>query len=99
MFVLGNILGTIAALLHTLINIYTIVIVVSSLLSWVNPDPYNPVVRILRSLTEPVYDFVRRYVPFTRAGAIDLTPLIILLALFLIDGAIVQSIADFARRM
>ncbi len=99
MFVLANVLGTIAALLHTIINIYTFVIIIASLLSWVNPDPYNPIVRVLRSLTDPVFDFVRRHVPFSRAGAIDLAPLIVLLFLFLFDGAVVQSLADFARSM
>ncbi len=99
MYIFGNIIGTIAALLHTLINIYTFVIIIASLLTWVNPDPYNPIVRVLRSLTEPVFDKVRQLLPFTRLGAVDLTPLIVLLLLFLIDGAVVQSLADFARRM
>ncbi len=99
MYIMGNVIGTIAALLHTIINIYTFVIIIASLLSWVNPDPYNPIVRVLRSLTEPVFDKVRRLIPFTQMGNLDLTPLIVLLFLFLLDGAVVQSLADFARRM
>ena len=54
MFVVGNLLMTVARLLQIVINLYTFVIIVAALLSWVNPDPYNPIVRTLRALTEPV---------------------------------------------
>ena len=60
MFVVGNLLMTVARLLQIVINLYTFVIIVAALLSWVNPDPYNPIVRTLRALTEPIYYRIRK---------------------------------------
>ncbi len=99
MFILGNILGAIASLLGMLISIYTFIIIISALLSWVNPDPYNPVVKTLRALTEPVYYRIRKALPFTMAGGFDFSPIILLLALSLIDGAIIDSLKELAYRM
>ncbi|AJC92376.1 putative membrane protein, YGGT family [Campylobacter subantarcticus LMG 24377] len=62
------------------IEIYIWVIIIATLISWVRPDPYNPIVQILYRLTEPAYTFVRRFIP-TRIGSIDLAPLIIILGL------------------
>ncbi len=99
MFVLGNILSSIAGILSTLITIYTFIIIASAVISWVNPDPYNPIVKALRALTEPVYYKIRKVLPFTMAGGFDFSPLILLFALQLLDGAIIKSIADLAHRM
>ncbi len=99
MFIIGNILSAIAGLLSTLISIYTFIIIASAVISWVNADPYNPIVKTLRQLTEPVYYRIRKALPFTMAGGFDFSPLILIFALQLIDGAIVQSIADLAYRM
>jgi YggT family protein len=54
MFVFGNLIGAVAHILDWILEIYMWVIIISALLSWVNPDPYNPVVRFLRAVTEPV---------------------------------------------
>ncbi|KIM07950.1 MAG: membrane protein [Sulfurovum sp. PC08-66] len=77
-------------LLHTLITLYIIVVFVSAILSFVRPDPYNPIVQTIYKLTEPVFDFVRKKIPFVVIGGIDLSPLVILLGLQFIDNIIVQ---------
>ena len=97
MFVVGNLLMTVARLLETVINLYTIVIVISALLSWVNPDPYNPVVRVLRSLTEPLYYRIRERFPFVFINGFDLSPLMVLLILQLFNGVVVTSLYQFGR--
>ena len=99
MFILGNLLVAVSNLFQVLIHIYTIIVIISALLSWVNPDPYNPFVRILYQLTEPVYNRVRRWLPFVRVGGLDLAPLVVLLALQLFNGVVVMSLHDLGLRL
>jgi len=77
-------------LLHTVITIYIIVVFISAILSFVRPDPYNTLVQIVYRLTEPVFDFVRKKMPFVVFSGIDLSPLVVLLALQFIDNFIIQ---------
>ncbi|AJC87667.1 YggT family protein [Campylobacter insulaenigrae] len=63
-----------------IIDIYVWIIIISALISWVRPDPYNPIVQILYRLSEPAYALVKRFIP-TTIGSIDLAPLIIILLL------------------
>jgi len=77
--------------LHTLITIYIWVVIIAALVSWVRPDPYNPIVQTLYRLTEPVYARIRRYVP-TVIGGIDLAPLIVILALQFLDIFIMRLV-------
>ncbi len=99
MFVLGNLLMTVARIVEMLINLYTVVIIVAAVVSWVNPDPYNPLVRILRTLTEPVYARIRRWLPFVVVGGLDLSPIVLLLALQLLNGVVVQSLFQLGQRL
>ncbi len=75
----------IAQLLHTVINIYIWIIIISALLSFIRPDPYNQIVQIIYRLTEPAFEFVRRKLPFVVFSGIDLSPIVILLALQFLD--------------
>jgi len=77
-------------LIHTVINIYIWVIIIAAFLSFVRPDPYNPVVQTLYRLTEPVFGFVRRKLPFVVISGIDLSPLLIILSLQFIDTFIIN---------
>lgn len=79
----GIIIG-LGGLVHSLIQVYIWVVIIAALLSWVRPDPYNPIVQILNRLTEPAYRWVRRYLPTTFNG-IDFTPLVIIIGLQVID--------------
>jgi len=76
---------SIIQLLHTVINLYIWIIIIAALLSFVRPDPRNPIVQILYRLTEPLYDVLRRKMPFLIIGGIDLSPLVIILGLQFID--------------
>ena len=73
MFVLGNILFAVARVLDTLLTLYFWVVIISALLTWVRPDPYNPVVRTLNALTEPVLYRIRKWLPFTYISGLDLS--------------------------
>lgn len=78
-------------LLVSALRIYFWVILVRALLSWVSPDPYNPIVRALVAVTEPVLAPLRRLVPPRKLGGIDLSPLIALLLIeFLINGIVLS---------
>lgn len=99
MFILANILGGLATILHSVIFIYTIIIIISALISWVRPDPYNPIVRTLRALTEPVFWRVRKKLPFLYISGLDLSPVAVILVLQFIDYALVQSLAELAVRL
>lgn len=68
------------SILLTIISLYKWIIIISALLSWVQPDPYNPIVQMLYRLTEPAYALVRRLIP-TVVGGMDLAPLILIFAL------------------
>lgn len=69
-----------ATIIITIISLYKWVIIISAILSWVQPDPYNPIVQMLYRLTEPAYALVRRYIP-TVFGGMDMAPLILIFAL------------------
>ncbi|WP_438874151.1 YggT family protein [Sulfurospirillum oryzae] len=84
MIVLATLIEAFATILHTLINIYIWVVIIAALITFVRPDPYNPIVQILFRLTNPVYAFIRKLVP-TLIGGIDLAPLIVILTLQFID--------------
>ncbi len=65
----------------TIINIYFFIVIIAALITWVSPDPYNPIVQILRRLTEPVFRLVRRVLPFVVIQGVDLSPVVVLIAL------------------
>ena len=64
----------------TILSLYKWVIIIGALLSWVQPDPYNPIVQMIYRLTEPAYAFIRRFIP-TAFGGMDMAPLILIFAL------------------
>ncbi len=99
MIVLANTLSAIAIVLGSLLKIYFWVVLISAILSWVRPDPYNPIVRTLRTLTEPVYYRIRKALPFTYTSGIDFSPIIVLLAIELVDRIVVNSLLEYARTL
>jgi len=82
---------SIVQLIHTVINLYIWIVIIAALLSFVRPDPRNPIVQILYRLTEPVYDVLRRKMPFLIMGGIDLSPLVIILGLQFIDTFMMRA--------
>ena len=79
MFVLANLLNAVARVLDLALTAYYWLIIVRALVSWVNPDPWNPIVQFLQRVTEPVLAPIRRRLPTWRMG-IDLSPLVAILA-------------------
>jgi YggT family protein len=96
MFVVSNALDAIAQVLHMLCSAYVWIVIIATLLSWVRPDPYNPIVRVLYALTEPVLYRVRKYMPFLYTSGIDFSPLVVIIAVQLFDMIIVRSMRQFA---
>ena len=80
-------------LIHYVLWLYMIIIIVRAMLSWVNPDPHNPVVQFLRRMTDPALYFIRRNIPLPRT-ALDVSPIILLLALMLLDTFIMKTLFD-----
>lgn len=93
----NNTVFTVARILGGLLNLYFWVVIVSALITWVRPDPYNPIVRTLRQLTEPVFYQVRRLLPFTYANGMDFSPLVVLIAIELINNILVKTLLDYSR--
>ncbi len=77
---IDSLLLAFGSMLLTVITLYKWVIIISALLSWVQPDPYNPIVQMIYRLTEPAYVFVRRFIP-TVIGGMDLSPLVLIFGL------------------
>ncbi len=77
-------LNSIFTVVLSIIFLYKWVVIISALLSWVKPDPTNPVVQMLYRLTEPAYALVRRYIP-TVFGGMDLSPVILIFALIFLE--------------
>lgn len=77
-------LGSVFTVVLSVVTLYKWVIIISALLSWVRPDPYNPIVQMLYRLTEPAYALVRKFIP-TVFGGMDLAPLIVILVLIFLE--------------
>jgi YggT family protein len=94
MFVVSNLVMTIARLLEIVLEVYFWIIIVRALLSWVNPDRYNPIVQFLYRVTEPVLRPIRRRLPMEMG--LDFSPLIVILAIKVLQWFLVDSLRDLA---
>ncbi len=97
MFILSNFLVAVAKILDIGLTFYMWLIIGRAVISWVNPDPYNPIVRFLISATEPVLNPIRRRVPFF--GGIDFSPMILILAIIFLQSFLVKSLLQVAMSM
>lgn len=98
MFIIINLLDAVALVIHYLLTIYLWLIIIRALLSWVNPDPYNPIVSFLYQVTEPVLYRARRFLPFRGLG-IDLSPIIVFVIIIFLDRFVVRTLQDIAIRL
>ncbi len=99
MIVLANVLNGIAFVLGGLLKVYFWVVLISVVLSWVRPDPYNPIVRTLRMLTEPVFYRIRKWLPFTYTSGMDFSPIIVMLCIQLLEWIVVKSLFQYAAAL
>jgi YggT family protein len=98
MFVFSNLLMAVAKILDIGLSLYMWVIIGRAVISWVNPDPYNPIVRFLNTITEPVLYPVRRRLPIS-FGGVDFSPIIVILAIIFARSFLVQTLYQLAARM
>ena len=95
MFLISNFLFALAKLVEILLGVYMWVVIGRAILSWVNPDPYNPIVRFLHDVTEPVLSRIRRYIPVF-GGGIDFSPMILILAIYFLMSFLVPTLRHMA---
>lgn len=89
----------IATILNYLLTLYFWILLISALLSWVNPDPNNPIVRFLRAVTDPLLYQVRKRLPFVYASGIDFSPLVVMLGIWFLQLFVVRSLFVLAERV
>jgi len=99
MFLLKNFIWAVARALDSLLYFYLVLVVISALISWVNPDPRNPIVRFLYSVTEPVLYQIRRRLPFVIIGGFDLSPVVLIIGIQFVRMLVVQSLVDLSFRL
>ena len=95
MFILSYFLQAVSTVVDIALTVYIWIVIISSIISFVNPDPYNPIIRILRNLTEPVYEKIRKIIP-TQVGYIDLAPFILVLILIFLREFLVSTLNHLA---
>ncbi len=98
MFILSNFITAVARVLSVILNIYMWLIVVRAIASWFAMDPYNPIYQFLIRITEPVLGYVRRVLPL-RTGMVDLSPIIVILAIIFLQSFLVQSLYGIAASL
>lgn len=99
MFVLSNLLAALAQVADILLSVLYWLIIIRALLSWVNPDPYNPIVQMLHSITEPVLYPIRRLLPFSFKMGLDISPILAILALVFLKAFLVRTLLDISIRL
>ncbi len=95
MFILANFIEATARIIQIVLTLYMWIIIIRAIISWVSPDPYNPVVRILYSITEPVLYRVRRWIPTGGLG-IDFSPIIVILVIIFLQSFLVKTLLQVA---
>ena len=95
MFVISNFLNALATLVDLILSAYMWIVIGRAIISWVNADPYNPIVRFLYEVTEPLLARIRRMLPF--GGGLDFSPMILIIAIMFLRSFIVPTLQHFAR--
>ena len=98
MFILANLVEALAAVVSMLLTLYMWIVIARAVVSWVNPDPHNPIVRFLYSVTEPVLYRLRRALPLY-AGGIDFSPILVFVVILFLQHFLVQSLYDLAQSL
>lgn len=96
MLVLANFFKAIAVVLDYGLTFYMWIVVAGAVLSWVSPDPYNPIVRFINQATEPVFYQIRKRLP-VNFGGLDISPIIVILAIIFLQTFVVQTLHGLAR--
>jgi YggT family protein len=83
---------TIAEILIQVLWAYSWIVIIAAVMTWINPDPYNPIVRFFYGVTEPVFDLVREYLP-VNFGGIDLSPIVVLVLIEILQRWLIPTVA------
>ena len=98
MIILSNFLVAIAKVLDIVLTIFMWIVIARAVLSWVSPDPYNPIVRFIHQVTEPILYQIRRRIPVS-FGGIDFSPILVFLAIIFLQRFVVQSLYGLAQTL
>jgi YggT family protein len=98
LIILGNFLVAVATVIHYVLTLFMWVVIARAVLSWVNPDPFNPIVRFIHNVTEPVLYRIRTTIPAV-VGGIDFSPIIVFLAIVFLDRFIVKSLVSLSSKI
>ncbi len=98
MLIVGNLLMAVGRIADMLLELYKWVVIIAALISWVSPDPYNPIVRFLRNVTEPVFRPIRRVLG-NRLGPIDISPIVVILGILFIQMVIIRSLIEIGIKI
>ncbi len=96
MFVFSNFISAMATLIDLVLSAYIWIIIGRAIVSWVSADPYNPIVRFVYEVTEPLLSKIRKVVP-TLAGGIDFSPMVLIVAIMFLRSFIVPTLQQLAR--
>ena len=99
MFILANFIEAAAQILGVLLTILYWLILIRALISWVNPDPSNPIVQFLLKATEPILAPIRRLLPLGFRFGIDISPIIVFLGIMFLKSFLVRTLFEIAARM
>lgn len=95
---MGLLISALAQLVDLLLTLFMWIVIARALVSWVSPDPFNPIVRFLVRATEPLLGRLRRRLPFLVPGGLDLTPVIVIFGIIVLRTILVGSLYQWARR-
>jgi YggT family protein len=98
MFVISNFISALAIVIDYALTLYMWIVVARAVLSWVNPDPYNPIVRFIHNITEPVMFQIRRRLP-VNFGGIDLSPIVVFMAIIFLQKFLVGTLIGLSRSL
>jgi len=98
MIIFSNLLIAVAEVLKWVLNIFMYIVIARAILSWVSPDPYNPIVRFIHQVTEPVLYQIRRRIPVS-FGGIDFSPILVFLAIIFLQQFVVNSLLKMAQTL
>ena len=99
MFVLSNLFAAVASVLSVILTVLYWLILIRALISWVNPDPYNPVVQFLNKTTEPILYPIRKMMPVQLGIGIDISPIIAFLIIIFARSFLVKTLLDISLRL
>ena len=96
MFIPANLISAVAHILDVLLSIVYWLVIIRALISWVNPDPSNPIVQFLYKVTEPILEPIRRRMPLNFRFGIDISPVIVILVIMFLRSFVIKSLFDLS---